>query len=90
MNHELLNQKMERFLNETTPEYLVSKFEQLGYSFIDISYQYVVVEAYEEIDIVNSHCQEKPSWLSNLFRSNKNKKQNLDTFEVFFCKIAVC
>jgi hypothetical protein len=90
MNHELLKQKMDKFFSETSSEYLISRFEKLGYSFIDINYHYDVVDANEDIEIINVNCEEKPSWLSNLFRLNKKKKQNLDKFEVFLCKLAIC
>lgn len=90
MNHELLKQKMDKFFSETSSEYLVSRFEKLGYSFIEINYHYDVADTNEDIEIINAHCEEKSSWLSNLFRPNKNKKQNLDKFEVFLCKLAVC
>lgn len=89
MNHELLKQKMDKFFSETSSDYLVSRFEQLGYSFININYQYAIANI-EDIEIVNPQCEDKPSWLSNLFRPNKNINQNLDKFEVFLCKLALC
>lgn len=90
MNHELLKQKMDKFFSETSSEYLVSRFEKLGYSFIDINYHYDVANNNKEIEIINVRYEEKSSWLSNLFRINKNKNKNLDKFEVFLCKLAIC
>lgn len=89
MNHALLKQKMDKFFRETTSGYLVSRFEKLGYSFIDINYQFTTLNT-EKIEIVNKNYEDKSSWLSNLFKQNKNNNQNLDKFEVFYCKLAVC
>lgn len=90
MNHELLKQKMDKFFNETSPEYLVSRFEKLGYSFIDTNYHCDIANVNEYINIINTHDQVKYSWLPNIFSQNKNKNKNLDKFEVFLCKLALC
>lgn len=90
MNYELLKQKMDKFFEETSSDYLVSKFENLGYTFIDIDYGGDSSTSFidiNDVNIINVNCEEKPSWysISNLLGlNNKNKKQNLDKFEVFF------
>lgn len=91
MNYELLKQKMDKFFSETSSQDLVSKFEELGYSFIESKYKYTPVHQYENVEVIDCRdCKNNSNWLSKLFKSNKNKKQNLDKFEVFLCKLAIC
>ena len=90
MNYELLKQKMDKFFSETSSEELISKFEKLGYTFIESKYQYKLVQHYETIEVLDKKDCDSRDWLSRLFRQNKNKNKNLDKFEVFLCKIALC
>ncbi len=36
MNVELLKQKMKEFFDNVDPEYLISEFERMGYTFVEI------------------------------------------------------
>lgn len=86
MNYDVLKARMDKFFDETSSEDIVKKFEDLGYSFIG---HYDKVQPYSNIGIIIPD-QEELNWLSKLFKPNKNKKEDLDKFEVFFCKIALC
>lgn len=88
MNYELLKQRMDKFFEETTPANLISKFEKLGYSFIDEKLKYSQTQQFEKVEVLDTKDL-KYNWFESLFKHNKNKKQNLDKIEVFLCKIAL-
>jgi len=86
MNYELLQERMHKFFQETTPDEIVSKFEALGYVFVDSKYKYNQLQVYEKVGILG--LKERSNWLENIL--NQNNRKNLDKFGGFFCKLVVC
>lgn len=89
MNYDLLKKRMDKFFEKATPDQLVSKFEKLGYTFIDTTYHYLPIKYYDDIKVLNRPNQDiKPKWFKKYV--SKEKMQNLDKFEVFLCNIVIC
>lgn len=90
MNVQLLKSKMDSFFAEVSPEYLVSEFEKMGYSFIECEIPWNKVPQYQA---AICEFEEKPSWWG-IFRSKDKKKcKNKATSDYpgsfFYRKIAV-
>lgn len=90
MNYNLLTKKMNEFLEKTSAQELVSRFEELGYKFED-TIKYGQRFEHSHIENVCYSKTEKLFLFRERLKQNLIKKYDLEHFEVFFlCNIAVC
>lgn len=77
MNYKAIKERMDKFLSETTAEYLMKQFEDLGYSFIKTNIPYTDSPTdYTYHYPSSSPCEEEESGFDKIKHFFKRKQNN--------------
>jgi hypothetical protein len=75
MNVELIKSKMEAFFAKTTSQEIISDFEEMGYTFVDIDFEWVEIPTYTTCVSV-SHMQSE-TFLEKIQFWNRKKNNEI-------------
>lgn len=77
MNTQLLKAKMADFFSKVSTEYLLDKYQKMGYAFEDTYIKWDCIETYQDLNI-KSRTPVKMGWIEkNILRKNQIVQKKL-------------